>query len=137
MTSAGPDCEPGRPMLTVLTEPLAVEPDVLRASEDGGDCLVRVIEARDGETGQHVERMSVYCEAIAEAVGLDPVTSEAIGVAARLHDVGKIGIPDTVLRKDAPLTPAERAVVEEHCVVGHDILAGARNEILQLAAEIA
>jgi putative two-component system response regulator len=96
-----------------------------------------VIESRDIVTGQHMERMSAYCAALAQAVGFDSRSCQAIGVASRLHDVGKIGVPDTLLLKEASLTDDERVVIERHCQLGHEILAGAQSEILQLAAEIA
>jgi hypothetical protein len=111
--------------------------EALRAYEEGVDCLVRAIESRDVETGQHVARMSCYCSAIAEALGLDSGQCQAIGIASRLHDIGKIGIPDRILLKSVALTRAERAIIERHCRAGWEILAGARSEILQLAAVIA
>ncbi len=120
-----------------VTEKRQVEAALFRAYAEGVDCLVRAIESRDIVTGKHVERMSVYCSALAQSLGLDDTVCQAIGVASRLHDVGKIGIPDTLLLKQAPLTSEERVVIERHCQVGHDILAGAGSEILHLAAEIA
>ena len=120
-----------------VTEKRQVEAALFRAYQEGVDCLVRAIESRDIVTGQHVERMSMYCSALAQSIGLADTVCHAIGVASRLHDVGKIGIPDTLLLKQAPLAAEERLVIERHCEVGHDILAGAGSEILQLAAEIA
>jgi hypothetical protein len=120
-----------------VTEKRQVEAALFRAYEEGVECLVRAIESRDIVTGRHVERMSTYCSALAQAVGLDCATCQAIGVASRLHDVGKIGVPDTLLLKEAALTDDERMVIQRHCQAGHDILAGAESEILQLAAEIA
>ena len=120
-----------------VTEKRQVEAALFRAYEEGVDCLVRAIESRDIVTGQHVARMSMYCSALAQSLGLDDTVCQAIGVASRLHDVGKIGIPDTLLLKQAPLTSEERVVIERHCQVGHDILADAGSEILHLAAEIA
>jgi len=120
-----------------VTEKRQVESALFRAYQEGVDCLVRAIESRDIVTGQHVERMSAYCSALAQSIGLDDTVCQAIGIASRLHDVGKIGIPDTLLLKQAPLTGEERLVIERHCQVGHAILAGADSEILQLAAEIA
>jgi HD-GYP domain-containing protein (c-di-GMP phosphodiesterase class II) len=120
-----------------VTNERHAESEALRAYEEGVDCLVRAIESRDIETGQHVARMSLYCSAIAEALGLDSRQCQAIGIASRLHDIGKVGIPDKILLKSEGLTREEREVIEHHCRDGWEILVGARSEILQLAAVIA
>jgi HD-GYP domain-containing protein (c-di-GMP phosphodiesterase class II) len=120
-----------------VTNERRAESEALRAYEEGVDCLVRAIESRDIETGQHVARMSLYCSAIAEALGLDSRQCQAIGIASRLHDVGKIGIPDKILLKSVALTREERAIIERHCRAGWEILVGAGSEILQLAAVVA
>ena len=61
---------------------------------------------------------------VAEALGLDPTQAEDVQMAALLHDVGKVAVPDSVLRKRARLSPGERAVLAEHVLVGERILAG-------------
>jgi HD-GYP domain-containing protein (c-di-GMP phosphodiesterase class II) len=120
-----------------MTEKLQAEQEILDAYSEGVDCMVRAIESRDIVTGRHVERMSVYCAALAQAAGLEEPECLAIGIAARLHDIGKVGIPDRILLKRSPLRRSERAAIERHCEVGFQILMGARSEILQLAATIA
>ena len=120
-----------------MTEKLRAEQEILDAYREGVDCMVRAIESRDIVTGRHVERMSVYCSALARAAGLEEHECHAIGIAARLHDIGKVGIPDRLLLKKSPLRRFERAAIERHCEVGYQILVEARSEILQLAATIA
>ncbi len=100
-------------------------------------CLGRAAEYRDMETGAHILRMSHYCALLAEAVGWEAAAVETILNASPMHDVGKIGIPDQILRKPARLTPEERVVMETHTTIGGAILAGGSNELLAMAQEIA
>jgi response regulator RpfG family c-di-GMP phosphodiesterase len=99
--------------------------------------LSRAIEARNRETGWHVERMSRYAALIAHRVGLDAERCELIRIAAPLHDIGKIAVPDSVLLKPGRLTREERAVMETHAGLGHQMLCGSDEQLLELAAEIA
>ena len=96
--------------------------------------LSRAVEHRDPQTGGHIERMSRYCELLAGRLGLD---AHAILVASRMHDVGKVAVPDGVLLKPGPLNREERRRMERHTEAGRDILTGAGGELLELAAEIA
>jgi putative two-component system response regulator len=110
----------------------------LRASRaETIDRLGRLAEFRDDATGQHVQRVSRYCTLIGEAMGLSPHRIELLRIASPLHDVGKVAIPDSVLLKPGPLTPEERLTIERHAEIGHEILSGSRQELLDLAALIA
>lgn len=97
----------------------------------------RAAERRDNETGHHVVRMAAVSRIVAEGLGLSDEACRTLYVAAPLHDVGKIGLPDSILLKPGRLTSEERQVMERHAVVGHDILAGSSSELIQRAAEIA
>jgi HD domain len=99
--------------------------------------LARVIEYRDNDTGEHTERMSAYCGVIASELGWADDDVRELRLAATMHDVGKVAVPDAVLLKPGPLTPDERAVMERHTVVGHEMLSGSESQLLQLAATIA
>ena len=94
-------------------------------------------EFRNQETGEHIVRMSLYCALLARLAGLDHDTAEMIRIAAPMHDVGKIGIPDRILLKPGRLTDDERKVMEAHTEMGHQILAGSDVELLDLAAVMA
>jgi putative two-component system response regulator len=85
--------------------------------------LAKLIDARDPHTAGHSGRVADYSDKIAERMGLDVATRDEIRRGALFHDLGKIVIPDAILRKPGALTPEERSVVEEHPVVGHDLLA--------------
>jgi putative two-component system response regulator len=99
--------------------------------------LARAIEFRSRETGEHVERIGAHAAAIAGRLGLAPERCEQIGVAAVLHDVGKIGISDEILLKPGRLTAEERGRIEEHSEIGYRLLTGTGIAVLELAAEIA
>lgn len=99
--------------------------------------LARAAEYRDDDTGQHTRRVGATSGRIARAIGLDAATSTGIEMAAPLHDVGKIGIPDAILLSNATLTAAEFEVMKTHCVIGADLLSSPDVPLLQLASEIA
>ena len=99
--------------------------------------LARAIEFHDPETGLHIEQMARYCELLAGRLGFDAERCKLIRVASPLHDVGKIGIPESVLFKPAALTPEEEQVMQQHAELGYRMLAGSSSEMLQLAATIA
>jgi putative two-component system response regulator len=85
--------------------------------------LARTIDARDPYTAGHSGRVAEYADRIAIRMGLDAAARNDMRRGALFHDLGKIVIPDAILRKPGPLTPDERAVIEEHPVVGHELLA--------------
>lgn len=99
--------------------------------------LARAGRFRDEETAEHVERVSRTCALVARELGWSPDECRALRAASAMHDIGKVGIPDTVLRKPGRLTPTEREIVEGHPRIGHDILMGSGDEVLQLAATVA
>ena len=86
-------------------------------------CLGRAAEYRDNETGRHVIRVGKYTRLISEKLGLPKEMVDLFELAAPLHDVGKIGVPDAILRKPAKLTAEEYAEIQKHCQFGYEILA--------------
>lgn len=99
--------------------------------------LARASEYRDSDTGAHVVRVARTCRELAEEMGMTAQFCRDIYLAAPMHDVGKIGVPDSILRKPGPLTPEERAQMETHAAVGAAILSGSDSRLIRLAAEIA
>src|SRR5919107_2018747 len=99
--------------------------------------LARAAEFRDDNTGQHTERVGQMAALLARQIGLPDSQVSLIRRAAPLHDVGKIGIPDSVLLKLGKLTPEKFALVKTHTTIGARILSGSRFTILRLAEEIA
>lgn len=99
--------------------------------------LSKATERRDTDTGDHIARMSRICGLVAEELGLSAEECRLIEIAAQMHDVGKVGIPDEILFKPGPLTAEERKVMETHTELGWNILEGSQSRLLQLAADIA
>jgi len=99
--------------------------------------LARAGEFRDEETGYHLIRMSRYSRLIANAIGLEREEAETIELAAPLHDIGKIGIPDGILLKPARLDEVEWSTMQRHPVIGHEILKGSASKYVRMGALIA
>jgi two-component system, response regulator RpfG len=99
--------------------------------------LARAAESRDPQTGSHLMRMASYSKIIALSLGLPEAEAQEIYLAAPMHDVGKIGIPDRILLKDGKLTPEEWQEMKRHTTYGHDILGSSVTPILKLGGVIA
>jgi putative two-component system response regulator len=99
--------------------------------------LSLAVEMRDQVTGHHLSRMGAYCEEIARRMHLTEDVCDIISLAAQMHDIGKVAIPDRVLLKRGPLTEDERALVETHAEIGKQILHGSESPIMELAEAIA
>lgn len=98
--------------------------------------LARAGEFRDNETGMHLLRMSRMCEALALAIGQDLKWAKMIQIASPLHDVGKIGIPDTVLLKPGRLNPEELTMMRHHPEIGGKIIPNHSAEVIKMAKRI-
>jgi HD-GYP domain-containing protein (c-di-GMP phosphodiesterase class II) len=94
-------------------------------------------EYRSKETGAHVRRVGLYSKLLAELSGLDKTISNLIEDAAPLHDIGKVGIPDSILNKPGNLTDDEYETMKKHTLFGQSILSGSDKPLIQLASEIA
>jgi response regulator RpfG family c-di-GMP phosphodiesterase len=109
--------------------------------------LAKLADSRDRETGQHLERLQeLVCLLARQLVGTHPEVDEAwierLRLAAVLHDIGKVGIPDSILLKAGPLTPAERRIMQSHAELGDECLAAidqrlGENDFLAMARDIA
>jgi HD-GYP domain-containing protein (c-di-GMP phosphodiesterase class II)/CHASE2 domain-containing sensor protein len=99
--------------------------------------LGQAAESRDRATGDHIERISRLSHRLALAIGLPEDEAELIGHAAAMHDVGKIGIPDSVLLKPSSLDPDEWQLMRTHTSIGATILSGSSSPLLQMAESVA
>jgi putative two-component system response regulator len=99
--------------------------------------LALAVEYRDNDTGEHTLRVAKYSRLIAEQLGMPPRLCRDIYLAAPLHDVGKVAIPDHILLKPGRLTEEEMAVIRTHATIGERILADSSCELIQLGAQIA
>lgn len=111
--------------------------EIRRTQEEITMRLLNACEYRDEETGAHIRRMGHYAAALAAACEWDPEHVELMRLAAPMHDVGKIGVPDAVLRKPGKLTEEEFAEIRKHPGIGASILGDSEIPLLKLAREIA
>ncbi|WP_027183152.1 response regulator [Desulfovibrio inopinatus] len=121
-----------------------LEQKVLQRTKELNESRLEIIrrlglaaEYRDNETGMHVIRMSYYCSIIARAIGMSEEESALILNAAPMHDVGKIGIPDSILLKPGKLDVNERSIMMRHCEFGAKIIGEHDNPLLQMAHAVA
>jgi putative two-component system response regulator len=124
----------------VLSVTRDLESKAREADEQAADLLRPLSEAvgrRDLETGGHIRRIGEFSAMLAEAHGLSGDEVHSIRLAAPMHDVGKVAIPDSVLLKPGRLDAGERELMERHAEIGHDILAGSKSNLLDLSAQIA
>jgi putative two-component system response regulator len=112
--------------------------DELRvAQEETIHQLSLAAEFRDDETSAHLERMSRYCALLAARAGKDERESDLLRLASKMHDIGKLGIPDSILLKPGPLTREEFEVMQSHAEIGHEILKGSRSALAATGAMLA
>ncbi len=99
--------------------------------------LGKAAEYKDNETGLHVIRMSKYAHILAKAAGMNEEDAELLMNAAPMHDIGKIGIVDKILKKPGSLTDAEYEEMKLHCAIGADVIGEDHSDLLELAKIIA
>ena len=107
------------------------------AEQEMIDRLSLISQYRDIETAEHCVRVGLYSQLLADMAGLDTQTQRSIRLAGILHDIGKVGVPDSVLLKEGPLTDAEFEVMQRHTEIGFSMLNASDNPVLDQAAQIA
>lgn len=108
---------------------------ILSSFDSAIDMLAEIAEYKDKATGGHVNRLDHYTRVIAMAMGVDEELAIRYGKASRLHDVGKVGIPDYILSKPGPLSAEEFAIIKTHTTIGAAILG--HDASFELARQIA
>lgn len=111
--------------------------EVTRAHHEALLRLSIAADLKDDDTGVHIVRIGYLAEALALFLGQSPSYASMLRKAAPMHDIGKIGIPDNVLKKGGALDADERKTMNLHAKMGADILGRSRIEVFQLAAEVA
>jgi HD-GYP domain-containing protein (c-di-GMP phosphodiesterase class II) len=96
-----------------------------------------ISESRSRETGNHVKRVSLYCSELARLYGLSERECELIKLASPMHDVGKVAIPDSILKKPGKLTDEEFAEMKNHAQIGYDVFKNSKRPLLRMVASIA
>ncbi len=110
--------------------------DELESAEHVITALAKAIEARDGYTEQHTERVASRAVALGERLGLAPSTLRVLHYGAMLHDAGKIGVPEAILSKPSRLTNQEFAIMRRHPIIGEEICAPLRSHLIAAALPI-
>jgi response regulator RpfG family c-di-GMP phosphodiesterase len=96
-----------------------------------------IAESRSRETGNHVRRVTEYSRILAHCSGLDGSTVGLLTAVSPMHDIGKLGIPETILTKPGPLTDEERALMQNHPSIGHAMLKNSSRDVFRAAAIVA
>jgi HD-GYP domain-containing protein (c-di-GMP phosphodiesterase class II) len=104
------------------------------------DTIIRLAvaaEYRDDDTAAHIRRISGGSAVLARAMGLPKTQVELLQYASPMHDIGKIGIPDSILRKPGPLTPEERDLMQTHTLIGAKIFVDPQTDVIRVARDVA
>ena len=134
-----------------LQQMLAITRDLRQVYQERNDALNKLAKAhheallrltlaaeyRDDDTGVHIVRLGYMAERLAQRLGEPERYCHMLRLAAPMHDIGKVGIPDAVLKKPGALTPEERLVMNEHPTMGARILGNSEVPLFKLAAEVA
>ena len=117
--------------LTILTD------DIIATQKDIISTMGEIGESRSKETGLHVKRVAEYSRLLAVKYGLDQEQCDLIYNASPMHDIGKVGIPDNILKKPGKLTAEEFETMKTHAKLGYDMLKNSKRDILSAAAIVA
>lgn len=123
--------------ITTALDNLHLNQEIIQTQREVIFTLGEVMDTRSGETAHHVRRVGEMAAFLARLSGRPEHECELIRMAAPMHDVGKIGIPDRILLKPDPLSEEEFARIQEHTIIGYNILKHSTREIMQSAAIIA
>lgn len=118
-------------------QPLATERNAESSAREFARLFVLTSDLHHVETGTHIRRIGHMSKLLANLSGCTPEFSNLIGDAAVLHDIGKLAIPDAILKKPGPLTPEEFDIMKTHPVLGGQILAGTKDPFLKMAHTVA
>jgi putative two-component system response regulator len=116
---------------------LSLSEEMIRTQKEIILTIGDVVETRSHETAHHVDRVAEFAWFLARRCGMSELDASDLRIAAPMHDVGKIGIPDTILNKPGALTPEEIGVMKTHTTIGHSIFSRSNLPVLSLAANIA
>ena len=123
--------------VALILEGLTKQKEIERTQKELLFIVGEAVEARSKETGAHVKRVAIICELLAQNLGMDSAFIEALRLAAPLHDLGKIGIPEHILHKPGKLEGEEWEIMKTHAQIGGDILQQSSVSVSKLAARLA
>lgn len=120
-----------------ISESIKLSEEIIETQKELIYVMGEVVENRSRETGRHIKRVAKISELLAQKYGLSREYAEMIKMAAPMHDIGKVGIPDAILHKSGKLTEDEYAVMKEHVNLGFDMLKKLDKPLVNMAARIA
>lgn len=136
--------EPDRALFQILNSNVSVAMDniflnreIIATQKEVLYILGEIVEFRSKETANHVSRVAEYSYILAKEYGLSEDEADLLRMASPMHDIGKIGIPDTILTKPGKLTPEEFELVKTHTTIGYEILKQSKRDIMKTAARVA
>lgn len=122
--------------VAITYENLLLRDEIVETQKELAYILGEAVEQRSKETGSHVKRVALFSHVLATKYGLDEEQAEIIKLASPLHDVGKIGIPDRILKKPGKFEPEEWEIMKTHAAIGADLLKYSDNDVIQMGAII-
>lgn len=122
---------------TDISEVIELHQELLETQKEIVYAMGEVGETRSKETGDHVRRVAEYSELLAMLSGIDKKEAELIKLASPMHDIGKVGIPDAILKKPGKLTENEFTIMKTHAELGFNLLNHSTRQVLKTAAIIA
>jgi putative nucleotidyltransferase with HDIG domain len=124
-------------MISRISEIYALNQELIETQKEVIFTMGAICESRSKETGNHVKRVACYSELLAKYYGLDQEEIKLLKEASPMHDIGKVAIPDNILNKTSLLTFLEREVMNNHALLGYEMLKHSNRPLLKMAAIIA
>ncbi len=123
--------------ISVAIDNIFLNREIVETQKEVLYTLGEIVESRSKETANHVSRVAEYSYILAKEYGLSEEEADLLRMASPMHDIGKIGIPDTILSKPGKLTPDEFEIVKTHTTIGYEILKQSKRDIMKTAARVA
>ena len=120
-----------------ITEVISLHYEIEETQREVIYKIGEIAESRSNETGNHVKRVAHYSKLLGELYGLDERESDILFTASPMHDIGKVGVPDSVLNKPGKLDEEEWKIMKSHSLIGYEILKNSNREILKASAIVA
>ena len=144
LTGIGKISEVNKDLMQLFTQNISIAYENISLYQEIDDShreiLIRlgnVAEFRSREVSHHIKRVAEYSELLAKMAGMDDEEARLIRQASPMHDIGKLGIPDSILQKPGKLSDEEFEQMKQHCQIGHDMMQGSERPILKAASIIA
>jgi response regulator RpfG family c-di-GMP phosphodiesterase len=120
-----------------LTEVIELNKEIMATQKEVVFTMGAIGETRSQETGLHVKRVAEYSHLLAKLVGLSDADADLLKQASPMHDIGKVGIPDSILNKPGKLTPEEFEIMKTHAQIGYEMLKHSNRDILKASSIVA